>query len=225
MDMLAERYGESYLEKAEQLLDMIEKLGYDTFEQSKHYMLDYIKGMMKFLKTGSYNNGTYDEIQLAVYDNEKTMNDIYLPGLILAHAVTILVYTKCNLFFTEFMPRIKESNSSVDVGFGEGFYIWQILENTKLTKCYGFDISKHSLDFAPKLLDIAGIDKSRYSLALGDIRKGLNMDSSSMDFAIIAEVIEHIDNPDKALAELGRVVKKGGSLFVSTVKDSNHWTI
>ena len=43
-----------------------------------------------------------------------------------------------------------------------------------------------------------------------------------MDFAVIAEVIEHITNPENALNELARVLKKDGLLFLSTVKDSNH---
>ena len=65
IDMLQERYGDEYLAVSESLLKLIEDLGYDTFEQAKHYMVDYIKGMMKFLQKGSYSNGTYEEIQEA----------------------------------------------------------------------------------------------------------------------------------------------------------------
>lgn len=222
MDMLQERYGEEYLSVSESLLKLLEDLGYNTFEQAKHYMVDYIKGMMKFLQKGSYSNGTYEEIQEAVYDNEEKMLNIYLPGLILAHAVTILVYTKCHLFFNEFLNKLKPGAAGVDVGFGEGFYLLEILENIKDSKCYGFDISAHSLKFAPKLFKQAGIDEKRYSLSIGDIRKKLPLDDNSMDFAVIAEVIEHITNPEDALSELARVLKKDGLLFLSTVKDSNH---
>lgn len=222
IDMLQERYSDEYLRVSENLLKIMEDLGYDTFEQAKHYMVDYIKGMMKFLQKGSYSNGTYEEIQEAVYDNEEKMLNIYLPGLILAHAVTILVYTKCHLFFNEFMSKIQPGAVGVDVGFGEGFYMLEILENIKDSKCYGFDISSHSLKFAPKLFHKAGIDESRYTLSLGDIRKKLPLDDNFMDFAIIAEVVEHITNPENALKELSRVLKKDGLLFLSTVKDSNH---
>lgn len=222
MDMLQEKYGEEYLSVAENLLKLLEDLGYNTFEQAKHYMVDYIKGMMKFLQKGSYSNGTYEEIQEAVYDNEEKMLNIYLPGLILAHAVTILVYTKCHLFFNEFLNKLKPGAAGVDVGFGEGFYLLEILENIKDSKCYGFDISTHSLKFAPRLFKQAEIDEKRYSLSIGDIRKKLPLDDNSMDFAVIAEVIEHITNPENALNELARVLKKDGLLFLSTVKDSNH---
>lgn len=222
MDMLHERYGEEYLDVSENLLKIIEDLGYNTFEQAKHYMVDYIKGMMKFLQKGSYSNGTYEEIQEAVYDNEDKMLDIYLPGLLLAHAVTILVYTKCHLFFTEFLSKIKEGASGVDVGFGEGFYLYEILRNVKDSTCYGYDISPYSLKFAPKVFDKAGISNERYNLALGDIRSKLPISDNSMDFAIIAEVIEHITNPENALSELARILKTDGLMFLSTVKDSNH---
>lgn len=222
MDMLSERYGEEYLKVSENLLNIIEDLGYDTFEQAKHYMVDYIKGMMKFLQKGSYSNGTYEEIQEAVYDNEDKMLDIYLPGLLLAHAVTILVYTKCHLFFTEFLTKLKDGAVGVDVGFGEGFYLYEILKNIKDSTCYGYDISPYSLQFAPKLFEKAGISDKRYTLSHGDIRSKLLLEDNSMDFAIIAEVVEHITNPENALLELSRVLKKDGLLFLSTVKDSNH---
>lgn len=222
MDMLCERYGEEYLKVSENLLTIIEDLGYDTFEQAKHYMVDYIRGMMKFLQKGSYSNGTYDEIQEAVYDNENKMLDIYLPGLLLAHAVTILVYTKCHLFFTEFLTKIKDGAVGVDVGFGEGFYLYEILKNVKNSTCYGYDISPFSLKFTSNLFEKAGISNQRYNLLLGDIRSKLPLGDNSMDFTVIAEVVEHITNPENALLELSRVLKKDGLLFLSTVKDSNH---
>ncbi len=78
MDMLIERYGEEYIAISENLLKIMEDLGYNIFEQAKHYMVDYIKGMMKFLQKGTYSNGTYDEIQQSVYDNEDKMINIYL---------------------------------------------------------------------------------------------------------------------------------------------------
>ena len=169
----------------------------------------------------------YKDVEIAsftstLYDNEEKMLNIYLPGLILAHAVTILVYTKCHLFFNEFLNKIKPGAVGVDVGFGEGFYLLEIMENIKNSKCYGFDISAHSLKFAPRLFQQAGIDEKRYTLSLGDIRKNLLLEDNSMDFAVIAEVIEHITNPENALSELSRVLKKDGLLFLSTVKDSNH---
>lgn len=222
MDMLIERYGEEYIAISENLLKIMEDLGYNIFEQAKHYMVDYIKGMMKFLQKGTYSNGTYDEIQQSVYDNEDKMINIYLPGLLLAHAVTILVYTKCHLFFNDFLPKIKKGAKGVDVGFGEGFYMLEILENIEDSICYGFDISNHSLKFAPKIFEKAGISKERYILNIGDIRSSLPIEDNSLDYAVIAEVVEHIDNPENALKELSRVLKKDGILFLSTVKDSNH---
>ncbi len=98
----------------------------------------------------------------------------------------------------------------------------EILENIEDSICYGFDISNHSLKFAPKIFEKAGISKERYILNIGDIRSSLPIEDNSLDYAVIAEVVEHIDNPENALKELSRVLKKDGILFLSTVKDSNH---
>jgi SAM-dependent methyltransferase len=49
----------------------------------------------------------------------------------------------------------------------------------------------------------------------GDLRQ-MTFDDASIDVAIVTEVLEHCANPFQAVAELHRVVKPGGLLFVTS---------
>jgi ubiquinone/menaquinone biosynthesis C-methylase UbiE len=59
-------------------------------------------------------------------------------------------------------------------------------------------------------------------LQIGNIFKGLPIPNASQDWGILAEVIEHIPNPEQGLFEMARVLKSGAWFYVTTVKDSNH---
>ena len=86
----------------------------------------------------------------------------------------------------------------------------------------------------PERSQYVGIDVSEQALALAragagegaDLRRGgfprLPVDDESCDFAICLEVLEHLAGDAQAVAELHRVVRPGGHLFVS-VPSTYYW--
>ena len=71
-------------------------------------------------------------------------------------------------------------------------------------------------------MDLAGVSQECYELQYGNIFEGIRQDDESVDFAILAEVIEHIPNPQVGIKEVARTLKKGGILYLTTVINSNH---
>jgi ubiquinone/menaquinone biosynthesis C-methylase UbiE len=59
------------------------------------------------------------------------------------------------------------------------------------------------------------------NLSIANVLEGLPLPDSCMDFGILAEVIEHLPTPEKALSEMARVMRQDAPLFVTTVKDEN----
>jgi len=52
---------------------------------------------------------------------------------------------------------------------------------------------------------------------IGDINNGLNMiNSSSFDYILCTQTIEHIKNPKKAFQEFHRILKPNGKIFLTT---------
>ncbi len=88
----------------------------------------------------------------------------------------------------------------LDVGCGEGFILVNFARN-KVGKIYeGVDNSKTAIKLGKKMYP-------NLDIKVGDIYN-LPYKDNSFDLLICTEVLEHLKDPDKALAELRRVTKK-----------------
>lgn len=220
--LLQQRYGKEYVEVAESILSLFEQLGLDAVKIGRKYIYDYLKQLDYFLKYQDYGHDDFEKIRGNIYDNEKVMLETYMPGLLISYAYTTILYEKNHLFLNEFLPRLKYKNNGIEVGFGEGFYLWEILKNHTQITISGFDISPYAIYFASRLLEIAGVPAHQYKLSYGNIFEGIDQPGETMDFAILAEVIEHIPEPQIGIQEIRRILKKEGLLYLTTVINSNH---
>ncbi len=104
----------------------------------------------------------------------------------------------------------KNPEKILDAGCGRGFYLKAIsLYNSPKEIC-GIDINPSYLEKAKKLC--AG-DK-RVKIAQASIYT-LSYPNSYFDFIICSEILEHLTGDEKALSELNRVLKPGGSLVIT----------
>ena len=150
------------------------------------------------------------------------LKTIYLPGLFLSYPMTAVLFHKYSFFRRAFLPRLNGSMAGTEVGYGDGFYLWVLLQNVENLRMTGFDISGPAREFAQELLTAAGIDSDRHDLGLANVFEGLPIPDESLDFALLAEIIEHIPNPVDAIVETGKKLKPGGLLYVATMIDCNH---
>lgn len=91
-------------------------------------------------------------------------------------------------------------NKILDVGCGEGFTLSMLKK-----KCIGKNIK--GIDYS---VDAINIGKNLFpdiDLCVGNIYK-LPYKSNSFDLVMCLEVLEHLENPDKALEEIIRISKK-----------------
>lgn len=86
----------------------------------------------------------------------------------------------------------------------------------------GVDISESMVDAAKKQLEQVGIDG--VTLRVGDAAC-LNFPDASFDKVLCSEVIEHIPDASRALREMRRVLKPGGSLVLSTPNKSSWYGV
>jgi len=99
-------------------------------------------------------------------------------------------------------------NSILDVGCGNGWVAKEFLPKGK--QVYSLDISVTNPAKAIKLYQYEkhfGITADSFHLPFND---------NSFDCVIASEIIEHVFNPAAFIKELFRVVKKGGSLIITT---------
>jgi 2-polyprenyl-3-methyl-5-hydroxy-6-metoxy-1,4-benzoquinol methylase len=90
--------------------------------------------------------------------------------------------------------------SVLDVGCGEGFTLAKLKERGIGKHHEGIDIEDRAIRLGRKI-------NPGLNLKKGDVYN-LSHKNSSVDLVICTEVLEHLENPKKALLELSRVSKK-----------------
>ena len=113
--------------------------------------------------------------------------------------------TRKRKIFEMIDPR-GEPADILDIGCGVGLLGKEL--RSKGNKVSGVDISGSSIEKAKKNLDAAFVcDIQNDKLPFPDC---------AFDAVLFTEVIEHLPFPEKAMAEIGRVLKPGGSAIITT---------
>ncbi|MDH3974321.1 MAG: class I SAM-dependent methyltransferase [Deltaproteobacteria bacterium] len=114
----------------------------------------------------------------------------------------------------------------VEIGCGDGALTYLLAEHgTK--KVLGCDTDQTGIKLArEKVKDLPLMHSVRFECSL---LQDCNLEDESVDIIIMADVIEHLDNPSSLLDEIKRIGKPGGRLILTTPKaregklwDSNH---
>lgn len=212
---------ELFWQQAERVARLSKDLDGSPVASLAEYTVMYLKEQVLFDKTGRYSNDDFDEVQKNVYDNPEVMRRFYLEGLMLTHAFWPIHLDIHTLFSAAFVPRVPNQGVGLELGFGHGLYLLEILSERPGTRTQSYDISRHSVEYAGHVLQAGGIPQERFELRLADVRHPLPLADASQGWAVFAEVLEHIPNPTEALAELARLLQPGAPLFATTVLFSN----
>jgi 2-polyprenyl-3-methyl-5-hydroxy-6-metoxy-1,4-benzoquinol methylase len=180
------------------------------------FSFEFLLKQCKFIESGHYSIEAFDTIRHDLYDNDEKMRNFYLIALMFSFLFSSN-YTGFFAFFrTRMLPRVRGTRAVCDIGCGHGVYLTKMLTAEASAKGIGVDISAGSLDTTRRLLAFRGINASRYRLSQGDVQRKLPIDDSSQDAATCFEVIEHLEHPALAMAELRRILRPEGMLCMST---------
>ena len=95
---------------------------------------------------------------------------------------------------------------AVDLGCGGGLLSAHVVKRG--AQLVGFDLSHASLKTAASKLGA--------HFARADVQR-LPVADASIDIALAADVLEHVPDVDTTLAEIARVLRPGGALYVNTI--------
>ena len=123
------------------------------------------------------------------------------------------------LFIKECLARYSNNSvfdSGLHLGTGEGDYDFIIAEYCQqLTAC---DINENDIAYAKKLN--AGLTKVEYHV---EDANSLTYKNQQFDLIVSVDVIEHVDNPEKMVEEMSRVIKPGGFAFITYPQINFPW--
>ncbi|MEX2007361.1 MAG: methyltransferase domain-containing protein [Candidatus Levyibacteriota bacterium] len=107
-----------------------------------------------------------------------------------------------NNFYSELLSIAKslEPVSILDAGCGEGFTLVKLIENGIGKKLEGVEYSEIAIKLSKKI-------NPHLNIRFGTVYE-LPYKDNSFDLVLCTEVLEHLEEPEKALAEIKRVSKK-----------------
>ena len=96
--------------------------------------------------------------------------------------------------------NLKEASTILDAGCGNGFLMKSLKEKNMNLQFSGLDILEESVKYAKQL-------NKDCKFIVGSVQ-AIPLKENSVDLIICSEVIEHLNNPEKALEEIKRTTKK-----------------
>lgn len=112
----------------------------------------------------------------------------------------------------------------LDVGCGFGQYVFILNQEFAQDK----DLEFHGVDIDPLNVYYCGLRKEKYRAANLSFSQGnaeaLNIAANSFDIIVSTELLEHLQEPGRALAEFCRVLRPDGLLIITTPNGSNLMT-
>lgn len=127
--------------------------------------------------------------------NIKSKHAKYLTGNPISKYLVGNFFNRVNVVI-----RGMEFNSIVDIGCGEGLLLSTLKDFIKKKKCFAIDLDETEVKDATVNLPFC-------SVRVGSAEE-IPLDDNSFDFVTCTEVLEHCNNPYKALSEIHRVSKK-----------------
>ena len=104
-----------------------------------------------------------------------------------------------------------EGDRIVDLGCGEGITLEAMIKTFPCKRCLGVELDRENTKTC-RSLDLPVLNGSIYDLS---IRSG------STDDCLLTDVLEHLEDPEKALGEIRRILKPGGKLIIVIPNDRN----
>lgn len=98
----------------------------------------------------------------------------------------------------------------VDIGCGNGNLLSEVVKRVPDARCVGLELSTARLRIAQGRLP----ENTLLAQIGGD--NGLPFGDSSVDLVLVTEVIEHLREPERLLAEIRRVLRPDGRLILTT---------
>jgi 2-polyprenyl-3-methyl-5-hydroxy-6-metoxy-1,4-benzoquinol methylase len=170
---------------------------------------------LHFRRSGHYRLSKFEDADREVYSNLELMSR-YMNGL-LATQLWWRNHTEILHFFRDhFVARNPRGFSHLEIGPGHGLFLYLAASSPNCASAEGWDISDASIATTRAALDAIGL-KREVGLRQINLFEAPNEHFRSITFS---EVLEHLEQPQQALAILHRLLTGDGRLFVNAPVNS-----
>jgi 2-polyprenyl-3-methyl-5-hydroxy-6-metoxy-1,4-benzoquinol methylase len=214
---------DAYLRDVETIGDLIRRVGAgdadarraEAIRGLQFHSVDFLRRQAQFIATGDYQADSASSVYEDVYQQPSVMQE-YLDGLLLTY-VAWPNHRRLIEFYRERYLGHGRSGRCLEIGTGHGWLALLQLEADPGNTLLGIDISPHSVAYTQALLAAGGIGAERWTVREGDATKGFDCNGERFDRIVMAEVLEHVEDPAFLLREAVAHAHPHTLVFLSTV--------
>jgi SAM-dependent methyltransferase len=122
--------------------------------------------------------------------------------------------------FPWLLSQLRPGMRVVDCGCGPGSITVGLAESVRPGEVIGFDTSPAAIAQARQTASEFGHDNCRFEI--GSVHD-CSLPSEAFDAAIICNVLAHVPSPERAVAEVRRILKPGGILAIREMQKAGDW--
>jgi ubiquinone/menaquinone biosynthesis C-methylase UbiE len=176
---------------------------------------DVVMAQARYEASGAYAHDSFEKAHDEVYSQRDVMDDylwgVYLTNFLWAHHMEIMRF-----FQERFVAPLADDAKLVEIAPGHGGWGVYALHARPGATLQGFDISPSSIAIASSIAGAAGVaDRASYQR-----RNALDLASmpeACADGLICSFLVEHLEEPDRLFAVIGKLLRPGGTAFVTGV--------
>jgi 2-polyprenyl-3-methyl-5-hydroxy-6-metoxy-1,4-benzoquinol methylase len=185
----------------------------DAFVAGYDFICDIQKREeLYFRRHDAYRLKTVSEASAEVYSNKPYMV-AYMRGLLMTQAFWSNHAASMAFYLDEFLARNPLDYDLLEIGPGHGLLFSRAAADPRARSVVGWDLSPSSVQESREALRKLGVPQ-RFSLEVRDLFDSANS-RDAFDAVVFSEVLEHLEEPQKALAAIRRVMRPGGRLYVN----------
>lgn len=170
-----------------------------------------------FRRHGKYERSKFVEAFRDVYSKPNLMEH-YMNGLLVSgifwhnHAYAL------NFYHTQYLPILPRGYTHLEVGPGHGALLHLTVKDPNHGRIVGWDVSPSSIKATQRTLDIIGVG-TEIELVCQDMFDA-KAQCNAFDSIVVSELLEHLEDPLKALRALYKALKPGGHIYINMPSNS-----
>jgi 2-polyprenyl-3-methyl-5-hydroxy-6-metoxy-1,4-benzoquinol methylase len=189
-----------------------------TFAADYRWTCDRLRDEeLYFQRNDRYRLSTFAEALAEVYSDPVYMGR-YVNGLLLSELLWYNHAAAFEMFLNRFVGAAGEPFDYLEVGPGHGLMVYFAAQSPLVRSLEAWDVSEVSLRETRAALDRLSVTKP-VTLTQVDILQAA-APGAKFDMVVISEVLEHLEDPLKALSLLRGALRDGGRLFVNVPLNS-----
>lgn len=185
----------------------------DRYAANYRWMCDqFFREEVYFRRHRKYRLEKFADAQTMVYGNEEFMKQ-YMEGLMLSQVLWTNHARGAVYFIDDFLSSLTAPFDYLEIGPGHGLFAAYAANHPLCRGFAGWDVSLTSLKHTQESLKKMGIQRE-LTIECRDIVQVEDADGDR-DVVVISEVLEHLEEPSRALATVRNALRPGGHVFVN----------